>query len=225
MFLDKKHSKSSEFYYLEPGLHLSITDIVEAMNTLIQERHNHSENYITVKLSRRTHKNEIHLSNEGSGLAFFSTDLGHICGSNVADEFGVILRGKGPHKPEFAYDIVRIHSLMIYTDLIEYNIVGETKAPVLRCFPFISNLKPGYIKTTGQYKNYQTFSNLHFNRCSKILFTVFTLTWETRAVKKYLFICRYHSSCFVFQKSLQHSFLIKRTLPDGCFRTSRDSFL
>ena len=33
---DKKLSKSSKFYYLEPGLYPSITDIVETMNTLIQ---------------------------------------------------------------------------------------------------------------------------------------------------------------------------------------------
>ena len=73
-----------------------------------------------------------------------------------------MLRGKGSHKPELAYDIVRIHSLMIYTDLIEYNIGGDTKAPLLRCFPFISKLKSGDIITTGQYMNYQTFSNLQF---------------------------------------------------------------
>ena len=73
-----------------------------------------------------------------------------------------MLRGKRPHKPEFAYDIVRIHSLMIYTDLIEYNIVGDTKAPMLRCFLFISKLKSGDIITTGQYMNYQTFSNPQF---------------------------------------------------------------
>ena len=45
--------------------------------------------------------------------------------------------GKGPHEPEFAYDIVRIHSLMIYINLVEYNIVGDTKTPLLRCVPFI----------------------------------------------------------------------------------------
>ena len=72
-----------------------------------------------VKVSRRTQKVEVHLANERSGLAFFSTDLGHIFGSNVGREFGVMLRGKRPHKPESAYDIVRIHSLMRYTDLIE----------------------------------------------------------------------------------------------------------
>ena len=81
-------------------------------------------------------KVEIYLANEGSGLAFFITDLGHIFGSNVGNEFGVMLRGEGPHKQESDYDIVCIHSLMIYTDLIEYNIVGDTKAPLMRCFLF-----------------------------------------------------------------------------------------
>ena len=95
MFFDKK----DRFYYLEPGIYSSVTDIVEAMNTLIQERHNYSENCITVKMSRRTQKVEIYLANEESGLAFFSTDLGHIFGSNVGNEFGVMLRGKGLHKP------------------------------------------------------------------------------------------------------------------------------
>ena len=150
MFFDKNFSKLSEFYYLESGLYPSITDIVEAKNILIQERHNHSENCIKIKVSRRTHKVEIYLANEGSGLAFFSTDLGHIFGSNVGSEFGVMSRGKVPHEPEFAHDIVRIHSLMIYTDLIEYNIVGDTKAPLLRCFPVISKLKSGDVITTGQ---------------------------------------------------------------------------
>ena len=70
--------------------------------------------------------------------------------------------GKEPHEPEFAYYIVRIHSLMIYSDLVEHNIVGDKKAPLLRCFPFISKLKGGDIITTGQYMNYQTFSNLQF---------------------------------------------------------------
>ena len=158
----KKFSKPSEFYYLEPGLYPSITDIVEAMNTLIQRRHNHSESCIIIKMPRRTQKVEIYLANEGFGLAFFSTDLGYNFGSNVGNEFGVMLRGKGSHKPEFADDIVRVHSLLIYTHLIECNIVGDTKAPLLRCFPFVSKIKAGDILTTGQYMNSQTFSNQQF---------------------------------------------------------------
>ena len=50
MFFDKKLSKSSEFFYPKPGLYPFLTAINEAMN--IQERHNHSENCIKVKVSR-----------------------------------------------------------------------------------------------------------------------------------------------------------------------------
>ena len=70
MFFDKKRSKLSQFYYLEPALYRSITDIVEAMNTLIQERHDHDENCITVETSRRAQKVKVYFANEGSGLAF-----------------------------------------------------------------------------------------------------------------------------------------------------------
>ena len=117
-------------------------------------------------------KFEIYVANDGSGLAFFSADLGHIFGSKVGDDFGVMLRGKRPLKPEFAYDIVRIHSLMKYTDLIENNIVGDTKVPLLRCFPFSSKLKSVDIITTGQYMNYQTFNNLQFRPLLKNPFIV-----------------------------------------------------
>ena len=137
-------------------------------------------------MTRRTQKFQIYLAKEASGLAFFSTDLGHILGSTIDTDFGVMLRRKGPHKPEFAYDLVHIHSLIIYTDLIEYNIVKETKALLLRCIPFMPKIKSGDIITTGQYMNYQIFSNLHFRPLLKFFFIVFTLTWETRAVRKYL---------------------------------------
>ena len=161
-FFDEKFSKSTSTYNLEPGLYTSITDIVEAMNRLIQERNNHNETCITVKVSLRTQKVVIMLANDTSGLPFCSTDLGHIFGNKVGNKFVVLMIEKGPHDSEFAYDIVRIHSLMIYSDPKEYNIVGDTKATLLRCFPFISKLKGGDIITTGQYMNNQTFSNLQF---------------------------------------------------------------
>ena len=41
-FFDEKLSKTMSTYNLEPGLNISITDIVAAMNTLIQERNNHN---------------------------------------------------------------------------------------------------------------------------------------------------------------------------------------
>ena len=150
-FFDEKLSKSTSTYSLEPGLCTSITDIVEAMNTLIQERNNHNETCITVKVSRRTQKVVIMLANHSSGPAFCSTDFGPIFGNNVGNEFGVVLIRKGPHEPEFAYDIVRIHSLMIYSDIVEYNIVGDTKAS------FYDALLSLYLKSKGRrhYDNWK----------------------------------------------------------------------
>ena len=116
---DEKLSKSTLTYNLEPGLYTSITDIVEAMNRLIQERKNHNETCITVKVSRRRQKVVIMLANDSSGLAFCSTDLVQFFGNNVGNEFGVLMIVKGHHEPEFAYDFVRIHSLMIYSNLVE----------------------------------------------------------------------------------------------------------
>ena len=107
--------------------------------------HEHSHSGKTQSQRKQYHSIEIYLANERSGLAFFSMGLGHIFESVVRREFGV----KGPHKTEFAYNFVRIHSLMIYTDLIEYNIVGDSKAPLLRCFLFLPKLKSGDIVTTG----------------------------------------------------------------------------
>ena len=93
-FFDKKLSNSTSTYNLEPGLYTSITDIAEAMNRLIQDRNNHNESCITVKVSRRTQKVVIMLANDTSGLAFCSIDLGHIFGNNVGNEFGVLMKGK-----------------------------------------------------------------------------------------------------------------------------------
>ena len=98
-FFVEKVSKSTSTYNLESGLYISVTDIVEAMNTVIQERNNHKETCITVKVSHRTQKIVILLENDTSVLAFCSTVLGHIFGKNVRNEFGLLMIGKGPMNP------------------------------------------------------------------------------------------------------------------------------
>ena len=194
---DEKLSKSTSTYSIEPGLYNSMTDIVEAMNTLIQERNSHNETCIKIKVSRRTQKIVIMLANDTSGLAFCSTELGHIFENNVGNQIGVLMKAKGPHEPQFAYDIVRIHSLTICSDLVEYSFVGDTKAPLLRCFPFISKLKGGDNITTGQYMNYQTFSNLQFRSLLKNSFHIVLIDLrDTSGEKDTLCVCRCHSACF-----------------------------
>ena len=99
MFYDEKISKTAETYYHEPGLYSSITDLVEAMNTLIQERNNHRDTFITIKDSRITQKVRVYLAKEEWNLAFFGTDLAHIFGEDVRNDLGILMSGKGPHEP------------------------------------------------------------------------------------------------------------------------------
>ena len=94
--------------------------------------------------------------------------------------------GKG--EAEFAYDVVRIHSLMIYSNRAEYSNVGDTKAPLLRCFPFISKLKGEDIITTGQYMNYQTFSNLQFRPLLENSFHSIHIDMRDTSGEKVLFV-------------------------------------
>ena len=82
MFYDEKLSKPTEAYHLEPGLYSYITDIVEAMNTLLQEKNNHRDTCNTIKISRVTQKVKVYLANEETSLAFLSTDLGHKFGED-----------------------------------------------------------------------------------------------------------------------------------------------
>ena len=154
----------------------------------MQEKNNHRDTCITIKVSRVTQKVKVYLVNDESSLAIFRTDLGHMFGGDVRNDWGILMCGRDPHEPTFAYDIVRIHSLMIYTDLVEYNIVEHTKAPLLRYFLFISKLKSGDIITTGRYMNYQTISNFQFRRLLKNFFHSIHIVLRNTSSEKIPFV-------------------------------------
>ena len=97
-----------------------------------------------------------------------SADLSLIFGCDLEqNQTGVIMKGNGPYYLQYSYDIIRIHSLMIYSDIIEYNIAGDTKT-ALYSFHFQS--KKGDIISTGQYMNYQSVTNLQFKKLINKLF-------------------------------------------------------
>ena len=94
-----------------------------------------------------------------------SADLSHFFGCDLEpNQTVVIMKGKVPHYPQYSYHIIKIQSLIIYSHIVEYNIVGDTKTPFLRCTPFISKVKNGDIISTGQYMIYQSFANLQFKK-------------------------------------------------------------
>ena len=157
--------------HVEPGLYPSIVDVVVAMNDKVRKRigaQKYEYNGIYVSVDKITQKVAIHLPEDQSVFIIQSADLSHIFGCDLEqNQTGVIMKRKGPHYPQYSYDIIRIHSLMIYSDIIEYNIVGDTKTPLMCCIPFISKVKNGDIISTGHYMNYQSFTNLQFKKLLK----------------------------------------------------------
>ena len=161
MFFDQKRSKPSEIYSMEPHLYPLTTDRVEVIKEFIQKHQNHSKICMSTGISKNVKSWDL-LCNCRIWSRIFSTDLGHMFEMNSGKEFILMWSGTRPHDPRFAHDFVPIHSLRMYTDLIEYNSSSDTKAPLLRFSPFNSELKPEDVKTTGHYMNYQTFSTLKF---------------------------------------------------------------
>ena len=70
------------------------------------------------------------------------------CGSIVGKDLGIMLRGKKPHKPEIAHDILCIQSSVIFTNPIEYKLLA-----IPRLFVALLSL---YIKTksSGHYHHW-----------------------------------------------------------------------
>ena len=178
--------------HVEPGLYPSIVDIVVAMNDKVRKRigaQKYEYNGIYVSVDKITQKVAIHLPEDQSVFIIQSADLSHIFGCDLEqNQTGVIMKGKGPNYPQYSYDIIRIHSLMIYSDIIEYNIVGDTKTPLLRCIPFISKVKSGDIISTGQYMNYQSFTNLQFKKLLKKSFHIIKIELRETTGEKIPFV-------------------------------------
>ena len=99
-----------------------------------------------------------------------SSDLSHFLGCDLEqNQTGVKTKGKGPHNLEYSYDIIRICSLMIYSEFVENNIVVDTKTSLLRCIPFISELKRRYnfYRTVNELS---VFTNSQLKKLLKFFF-------------------------------------------------------
>ena len=144
-------------------------------------------NGVYVSVDKTTQKIAIPSPEDQSVLTIQSGELNHIFGCDLEqNQTGVIMKGKGPPYPQCSSDIMRIPSLMIYSDFIEYNIVGDTKTPLLRCIPFDSKVKNGDIISTGQYMNYQSFKNLQFEKLLKNFFHSTNIELRDTTLKKFL---------------------------------------
>ena len=161
------------------------------MSTLNQQRHDLSENCITIKLSLRTHKVKIINAKVIHVLKLFNTELEHVCGRDVAYDFEMVLRRRGLHKPEFAYYIIRIHSSMISTYLIDYFLLASQKLPCCLVLRFFKGTSWDVTITQSTRTISHSISYISDHR-SKDFIIILNLTWKHDMKKPSLV----HSVCF-----------------------------
>ena len=131
---------------IEPGLYPSIVDKVLALKNNLKrlgaQVFEYNGNYVSG--DKITQNFVVQLPESQAVFIVQSADLSHIFNCDLEqNQTGIIMKRKCPHYPQYSYDIIRIHSLMIYSDFIEYNIVGDTKTPFFACILFISKVKSG----------------------------------------------------------------------------------
>ena len=150
-------------------------------------------------------------------LHSFVRTQAHIFVSNFGNHFAVMLRGKGSHKLEFAYYIVRLQSLSEYTDLIQHNIFGDPKASLLRCFPFSSTLKTVDIIATRQYISCQILNNLYVRTLLKMSFYNIHIDVRDRSGGKLPFVSTGITRLvLMFRRTSNNHFYRKKS----CFKTN-----
>ena len=172
-------------------------------------------------MCRRVQKLEVDLAKYKLGLPLFFGDLNLIFGSNVGNEFGVMLRIKD-FANQSLFTTGSPYTLTIYRDSTEFIIFRNTKTLLLRCFPFISHPTAGDINTTGEYITFHKFTNLLFRPLLKIPYHTFhNDLGDTSTEKKLVCIYRFSSSCFDVYENLQQSFITKGTLQVAGFERSR----
>ena len=81
------------------------------------------------------------------------------------------------------------------------------ESPMVPLTSFISKLEDGDNKTTGQGKNYQTLSNLHFRHLLKNVFQSINIDLTDMSCEKYPLYKSVSLVLFYYLEKPQHSFL------------------
>ena len=131
-------------------------------------------NFFTYRQNDVTRRVEIKIHEPGGHLVFRSADLQAVLGytalesENAIAEVVVPESDKVPGHPDpsrdgwivgsYPSDIQRLHTIMLYTDIIEHQIVGDTTAPLLRVVPLTSRMKNNELSKTEDSQTVHLFT-------------------------------------------------------------------
>ena len=146
-------------YFIEPGMYESLDEIVEAMNAKSTVK------YPMAKIGEKSVSKNGNVRFRFLTESYFepeSDDLKQIFGYHEPQELPASHDWEGT----YPLDLSRFHSMMVYTDIIEDEIVGDVKAPLLRCVHIVTRYKNNNIYLT-QNVMVKTFDNPQYKRVVK----------------------------------------------------------
>ena len=146
---------------IKPGVYEKIDDLLDA----IKEESLGSWRATTDDVTRQL---EFEMDDEDETLRFYSREIPNILGfdSPNLEKYGYLeINGdRGIVKGDYPVDIMAgRHFMFVYMNGIEYQFVGDTKAPMLRVITLNSRMKNGCINHT-QPIQHETFQDLQFRK-------------------------------------------------------------
>jgi hypothetical protein len=161
------------------------------------------EDILAYRFDKVTNKLEIKMMDDEAHLIIRSEDIRAILGYNYESGMNDLtttslqaLGNDGWVTADYAPDFQRLHTALVYTDIIEHQIIGDTLAPLLRVVPMVSKMKNGALSTTENSQIAKTFSlPLQFKKSPSKLVPFYSAgnlrrEWGTDPVCG----CRTHSS-------------------------------
>ena len=190
--------------------------------TRSHERHDQYKICFTDKKFWKLQKIEINHAKERSVTALFSKDSGHVFGRKVGNEFRVMLRGKQLDEK----NLLTLSGCTIYTDLIEYKTVADTKVQVSKCCVAFRQFKD----KTWRHHNRWTkrgLSNIWKakNHTADLFFHGLHIDLRNKSDEKHPVHLSVLFVLFSILGSLQISLLTKKTLQHCCSNTGCEPIL
>ena len=151
------YGKIKEFH-IEPGFYSSVDEILISMNSVLKNVTKINQNNLKWELNPISRKLQMKLTNRSCGFSFGSSDLRTTTGFD-SDFYDYPESQNAP----YPIDIQRIHSALVYTDIVEYFVLGGTTVPILRYFLFAQNISRESLSVT-KTTNCFSFDNLQFRK-------------------------------------------------------------
>jgi hypothetical protein len=159
--------KPSHELSIPKGFYSNVESVILAMHKALNNIESSlilSHASISLKVDYFSRKILFNFKDEDAVLNLASRDLANILGFPSPCVIPGTMK-----ESMLPYDIQRIHTIMVYTDIIEHGIIGNTKAPILRSFPLMPKFKDESI-LLNQQMNYHSFDNLQFKKVLKSSF-------------------------------------------------------